>query len=190
MARWVLALSLGIAAGAALACGGGEATDAVTDAPATDGGAGEGEDEEKDKELVIVPVDGDEGPHHCCAISEDGKERHQLARGPGECKNKLGGKWVEGSVCIPCCCKSPHDPDDLDKGYAYELTVPGTCAGVGDCVTDDVPECPQNRDEDAAEGGDDDEADKGKGKGKAQPDPKPRPRPRPSPGGGQGARPK
>jgi hypothetical protein len=179
----LVAISVGITLVVALACGGGEATDEVTDEVTDEAG------DDDDKEIVIVPVDGGGGPHHCCAVTEDGKERHTLAKGPAECQNRLGGTWVEGSMCIPCCCKSPHDPDDRDKGHTYELTTPGSCAGVGECVTDDVPECPANREGDDPPAGDDDD-DKAQPDPKPRPRPTPRPRPRPRPGGPTGARPK
>ena len=67
-----------------------------------------------------------------------------IVAGPAECNAKFAekkGRWVEGSMCTPCCCKSPNDKADASKGYVYELTTPGSCAGVGECLAGDAEQC-------------------------------------------------
>ena len=201
MKRWWVAVAVGSAAIAALACGGSGATDATdatdatpadgaptdatpTDGAPTDGDAGDDDGGDKDK-VVVVPVDDVDAEHYCCAYAEDGSTKHALTKSPAECNSRFGSKdarWVEGPECIPCCCKSPKNADDPSAGSTYELITPGECAPVGQCVTDDVPECPRDEDKDG-----DDKDKAGDPKPKPQPQPRPaNPRPRPAqPRGGK-----
>ena len=125
-------------------------------------------DEEKDKQVIVVPVDGDpQKEYWCCkyqeAAEDDGEEGDDedkdkdkegedapktyawaLVEGPSECQSLYGsqhGEYVQGNECIPCCCKSPNDPDDNSQGYTFELTTPTSCALSGECVASDSSEC-------------------------------------------------
>ena len=87
--------------------------------------------DETDKEVVIVPVptSGDDENWCCQYVDEDGAKRFALVDGPTECNSDfadMDGRWVSGTQCTPCCCKSDGD---------VELTTPGECAGVGECVS-------------------------------------------------------
>ena len=100
------------------------------------GGGGEAENDDP----VVVPVaeddaadeDGDEGSWCCEYKDEDGGTQYALTEGPAECNTKYAdndGRWISGNQCIPCCCKAPNDPEDAEKGHAYELTTPNFVPG-------------------------------------------------------------
>ncbi len=179
MKRLVLAVSLVFAFGAVCTGGGGgDADEAAKDddagkdaAPKDGAGEEEGDD---DKQVVVVPVpDGGSGEHWCCEYVEGSATLYAIVGGPAECNAKFAekkGRWVEGSMCTPCCCKSPNDKADPSKGYVFELTTPGSCAGVGECLAGDADECDGMM---------------------PAPEEKPAPKPRPSsprPGGGNKAK--
>lgn len=93
---------------------------------------------------IVVPIVDDGREHFCCEYTEDGQQRFELLPHARACLNRfgdLGGKWVEGDQCLPCCCESAVSPTDPSQGVRRELTVPGQCAGVGQCVVSDAPEC-------------------------------------------------
>lgn len=150
MKRLVLAVSLVFAFGAMCTGGSGDGDEAAKDddgrkdaAPKDD--AGDDEEDGGDKQVVVVPVpDGGSGEHWCCEYAEGSATLYAIVAGPAECNAKFAekkGRWVEGAMCTPCCCKSPNDKADASKGYTFELTTPGSCAGVGECLAGDAKEC-------------------------------------------------
>jgi hypothetical protein len=130
-------------------------------------------------DVVVVPVpedgEGDADENWCCEYKNDaGEKRHALVDGAAECNDEFGGRegrWVSGAECIPCCCKSPNDPDDKKKGFNFELTTPVSCSVVGECLAGDHAKCSD---------GDDDDKDEAR-KPKNTPRPAPR-NTRPAPG--------
>jgi hypothetical protein len=171
--RLVLAVSLVFAFGAmCTGGGGGDADEAVKDGEDQAGEPDEAGEDDDGKEVVVVPVPGGgTGEHWCCEYVEGSKTLHAIVAGPAECNAKFAekkGRWMEGAMCTPCCCKSANDKADASKGYVFELTTPGTCAGVGECLAGDAKECEGMMPEPEEE------------KEKA---PAPRPRPGPKPDG-------
>ena len=113
-----------------------------------------GGDETPDEDPVVVPVKGDDDKGDddddkgdwCCEYKDgDGATQYSLVDGPAECNTKYGdqdGRYVDGNQCIPCCCKTQKDPDDAEKGDAYELTTPKSCSGAsGECEVADSEHC-------------------------------------------------
>jgi hypothetical protein len=111
-------------------------------------------EEPASEDPIVVPVpvvdddkgeDGD-GDDWCCEY-KDGDEATQYAitDGPAECNTKYAaqdGRWISGTQCIPCCCKTPNDAEDAEKGDAFELTTPKSCsAASGECLAGDAEEC-------------------------------------------------
>jgi hypothetical protein len=132
--RSLLAGTLGLVL--ALACTGGtEVTPEPAPPEPTDG-------------IVVVPVEDDGQQHFCCEYTEADKTRFVLLPNARACATRfgdMGGSWVEGPQCLPCCCQTQLSPTDPSQGHRHELTVPSECAGVGQCVSsDDVPECRQD----------------------------------------------
>jgi hypothetical protein len=125
---WSLVLGLG------LACTGGPE---VTPEPVP-------EEPEPTDTIVVVPVEDDGKQHFCCEYTEGDETRFALLPGARACATRFGdkgGRWVEGPQCLPCCCQTQLSPTDPSQGHRHELTVPSACAGVGQCVSSDVPEC-------------------------------------------------
>ncbi len=147
--------------------------------------SGGGEEAPEEDDPVVVPVEDDEDDDDdedwCCEYKDDeGTTQYALVDGPSECNTEYGtkeGRYVSGNQCIPCCCKSPKDPDDAEKGDAYELTTPKSCAvnAGGDCLKAEHEECTgkgggkgKGRDKDK-----DKDKDKDRGKNKKPVRPKP-----------------
>ena len=104
-------------------------------------------------EVIVVPVPdggGDKGKEEgdfCCKYKGESGDQYALAEGPSECKAKHGddAEWVSGSQCIPCCCKSPNDAEDEEKGFTFEMTTPTACNATGECTGAD--ECSEKKEE-------------------------------------------
>lgn len=93
--------------------------------------------------MVAVYADG-EAEHWCCAYDEGGQRRFALMDSPAACRERYGdrgGAWTEGVECLPCCCRVPVSETDAARGARYELTSPVACAGVGECLPGDAPDC-------------------------------------------------
>jgi hypothetical protein len=144
-----------------------------------------GTEEPANEDPVVVPVKGDDDAGDdddddgdwCCEYKDgEGSTQYALVDGPAECNTKYGdqdGRYVDGNQCIPCCCKTPKDADDAEKGDAYELTTPKSCSGAnGECEVADSEHC----------------AD-GEPKKKQPKQARPRPRPRPTTGKPVGVKP-
>ncbi len=141
---------------------------------------------ETNEDPVVVPVKGDDDDKSdddedegdwCCEYKDgEGSSQYALVDGPAECNTKYGdqdGRYVDGNQCIPCCCKTQKDPEDAEKGDAYELTTPKSCSSAdGECEVADSKNC-------GGDGDDDDDQKKVR----------PRPRPRPTPGKPVGVKP-
>ena len=162
MKRWMFAVSIAFSFGAVCSGVGGEEVPPPVEpepevAPAP----------EPVKEVVVVPVADDGKEHWCCAWDDAGTRKYTLLKGPAECRNRYaekGGAWTEGPECTPCCCKTAQSDSDPSRGFAYELTTPLACAGVGECLLGEAKECAGQQE---------------------PPEPTPAPRPKP-PGEGKG----
>lgn len=100
--------------------------------------------EEEEKEVIVVPVPEDDVDEEawCCEYKDDaGAKKFALVEGAAECNEKYGGdkegRWVSGPECLPCCCKSPNNAEDPAAGSNFELTTPTSCAGVGECTSEE-----------------------------------------------------
>ena len=141
------------------------------------GGGGEEAAPEEDPVVVPVPTadaegkEGEDGENWCCEYKDtEGAKQYALTEGPAECNTKYAdqdGRWISGSQCIPCCCKTANDPEDAEKGDSFELTTPKSCSGAsGECLAGDAAECSDGEEEVAED--------------KEQAKPRPRPKPRPT----------
>lgn len=110
-------------------------------------------DEPTKEDPVVVPVpvveddkEGGDGEDWCCEYKDgDDATQYAVTDGPAECNTKYAdqdGRWISGTQCIPCCCKTPNDAEDAEKGDAFELTTPKSCsAASGECLVGDAEEC-------------------------------------------------
>jgi len=155
-----------------LACAGGggdttvDADQAVTPEPAIPAPVTVEGEEGQDVVVVPVPEEGAAGTHWCCEYTDAGITKYALTTDKLSCETTYSTKsarWVDGAQCIPCCCKSPNDAGNLDLGYSFALTTPGSCAGSGECVPMSGATCGAPDEDEIV---------------------KPRPAPRPSSGGG------